>query len=149
MKNKHLVCTSKNNAPRSEYQTCFDQDMGEILHDHGQTDLLAEIELIRYLNLVTLKRMNTEGKKLSYRDHLATLRVVTLAAGEIAHLASTQNKVFSPLVKLEDKYKQEIENTYKRLVDISKMVMGRKKVEAIQEEANFQIFRDASGKKEV
>lgn len=137
MTNKYqpMARTLKNDTHRSEYENCFDRELGEFIQDHGQADLFAEIELIRYLNLVTLKRMNTKGKKLSYRDHLATLRAVTLAAGEIAHLASTQNKVFSPLVKMENKYKQEMDAIYERLEDISEMLMdGSDEMEADQAE---------------
>jgi hypothetical protein len=135
-------------ASSSKYETQYNREFRRILHSHGDGDLFNEIELMRYMNLVVLKQMNVEDKKLSYHDRLATLNAMTNSVGKIAQLTYMQYKIFEPLCEMQAKYRNEMEHTYSRISEIAEMLMGEEKVGEIEMDALGRVLRHESGEKE-
>ena len=62
--------SKKTAPPPTGYEAYYTRDLKRSIQRHGADDLVSDIELIRYMNLLTLKRMKAEGNKLTFRDHL-------------------------------------------------------------------------------
>src|SRR5688572_15204551 len=63
---------------------------------YGAGDLYNEVELLRYLMLRALDKMNKERKRLTFKNHLDTLHAFSRASGRVAHLMEMQEKIFPP-----------------------------------------------------
>lgn len=139
------MSSKKPSSPPAGYETHYDRALKGAIKRHGAGDLYHEIELLRYLNLLLLKRMKVEGKKLTYHDHLETLRAFTNSAGRIARLVEIQYRVFEPLSKVEAAHKQEMDVVNQRILEIASLFLGQEKVGSVQFEALTQILRDQDG----
>lgn len=130
----------KTDVPPTAYEAQYTRDLKRSIQRHGADDLFNEIELIRYMNLLILKRMKTEGKKLTYHDHLETLRALTNSAGKIAHLVEIQYRVFEPLSKTQAAHQQEMDTLHQRIMEIATLVLGEEKLGNVEFEAMSQIL---------
>jgi len=134
--------SKKTAPPPTGYEAYYTRDLKRSIQRHGADDLVSDIELIRYMNLLTLKRMKAEGNKLTFRDHLETLRAITNSAGKIAHLVEVQHRVFEPLAQLEATHQEEMEALHQRILEIAALVLGDDKVGDIEFESMNQIVRE-------
>ncbi|MBI5294891.1 MAG: hypothetical protein HY869_05400 [Chloroflexi bacterium] len=134
------MSSKKPSSPPAGYEAHYDRELKGTIKRHGADDLYNEIELIRYLNLLLLKRMKVEGKKLTYHDHLETLRAFTHSAGKIAHLVEIQYRVFEPLNKMEAAHEQEMDVVNQRILEIASLFLGEEKAGKVEFEALMQIM---------
>ncbi|MBI3175678.1 MAG: hypothetical protein HYZ25_18305 [Chloroflexi bacterium] len=133
--------SKKTAQPPTGYEVYYARDLKRTIQRYGADDLVNDIELIRYMNLLTLKRMKAEGKRLTYHDHLETLRAITNSAGKIAHLVEVQHRVFEPLAQLEAAHQAEMEELHRRILEIAALVLGEDKVDDIEFETMCKIVR--------
>lgn len=61
---------------------------------YGADDLYNEVVVLRVLMHRALEKMNREGKKLTFQDHLSTLHAFSRASGRVAHLMEVQQRLF-------------------------------------------------------
>jgi hypothetical protein len=127
------------------YTQQYDRELKNILKRHGADDLLNEIELLRYLNLLVLKRMKAEGKKLTYRDHLETLRAFTNSAGRIAQLVEVQYRVFDPLAQREAAHKAGMDAVYQRILEIANLILGEEKMGDVEFKTMMKMLSEYEG----
>jgi len=126
------MASKRPSTPPGCYTSAFSGNPGKILSQHGDKDLLNEIELLRYMNLVVLQEMNAVQANLTFQDHLAALRAVTFSAGRIAHLVDVQYRVFSPRAQLEQAHQEQMESLYTHILEIAEGLMGKKRVGKIE-----------------
>jgi len=136
----------KKPIPQIDEDLPYDRETEKILKAHGADDLSNEIGLVRYMNLVTLKKMNVHRNKLSYHDYLSTLRAITFSSGMVARLINTQYRIFQPLAEMENRYKAEMDGTYESLFEFAKKLMGEDRVAEIEWEALKSALDGKDGK---
>ena len=126
----------------AESESDLTDEPDELLVNHGERNLVNEIELLRHLNLIVLRKMNAEKKKLSFQEYLTTLRTMTYSAGRIAHLAQVQYRVFSPRLHMEQTHKMDLNYTYNRMLEVDNLLMGDKEVRNAQFDVIKKLMQD-------
>lgn len=136
------MTVKKSSTPSGKYDSSFTGDPEKILTQHGDKNLLNEIELLRYMNLVILQKMNSNRRKLTFYDYLSTLRILTYSAGRIAYLVDVQYRVFSHRVLLEQEHKQQMDSINDRITELAELLMGKERVAEIQFEAMTKMIQE-------
>lgn len=81
---------------KTYYDSTYLPEGFQTMKRYGAGDLYNEVELLRYLMLRALDKMNKERKRLTFKDHLDTLHAFSRASGRVAHLMEMQEKIFPP-----------------------------------------------------
>ena len=92
MKNKRGAQPGNDNAyQHGFYSAAFKAAEARLLDDSSTTDLTAEIELIRVMNIRFLESLKSIDQPLDPETQLSALRAVTLSAQAITGLIRLQN----------------------------------------------------------